>query len=402
MSPVQRHPPRVDAPSLRAASPVIGSLEALPLDQRAAAVRDLWDGYDGPIVEPAPGDPTARLVTFLARDAHAFAVLVSINRITADLESATMTRLDGTGLWWACFRLDRAWRGSYGLLPVTGDAHAELTALDPRWAMRAVRERAEPDPRTVDRDRGHGGGWSSVACLPDAPAQPWLHRRPDVPRGTVTETSAPGGRRVWTYAPAHAAGDHPCIVLFDGEVWQASGHAATTVDNLVADGLIAAPYLVMIDQGPMPQRIADLSVDGSLGGWVADHLLGWVRATYPVSHLADRTVLVGQSLGGLTALKMALTRPDVIGVALAQSSSLWQDDLLGDIATSTTLRAELQVGTYEPVLLDAHRRLADGARTRGLEVGLTEYVGGHDQAWWRGGLADGLRRVIPLSGPRAG
>lgn len=395
MSGMRRHPPRVDVPSLRASSPVIDALAALPADRRAVEAERLWDRYDHPVVEADPDDPGSRRVTFLARDDAADGVLISVNRVTGDLASSRMTRLAGTGLWWACFRLDARWRGSYGLLPVTGDAEVDLAGLDQRWAVRTLRERCGPDPRNPLRQRGHGGGWSSVAHLPHAPAQPWLSPVPPGAGGSVSEAVAPGGRRVWLHLPAQVREDHPCVVLFDGDVWQGNGQAGATVDNLVADGLITPPVVVMIDQGTTAQRVADLSADGSLGGWVASDLLGWVRDTWPVSARPERTVVVGQSLGGLTALSVALRRPDVVGCALAQSSSLWQDDLLDGVATASSLRADVQVGTYEPVLLDAHRRLAASARERGLDVELREYVGGHDLAWWRGGLADGLRRLIP-------
>jgi enterochelin esterase family protein len=53
---------------------------------------------------------------------------------------------------------------------------------------------------------------------------------------------------------------------------------------------------------------------------------------------------------------------------------------------------ELQVGLQEWVLTGPTRDLAAVLTGSGRRTELVEYQGGHDFAWWRGSLADGLIR----------
>jgi enterochelin esterase family protein len=55
----------------------------------------------------------------------------------------------------------------------------------------------------------------------------------------------------------------------------------------------------------------------------------------------------------------------------------------------------MELGTEEGrELIEANRRLRDGATSGGHELAYREVCGGHDLALWRGGVGDGLAQLL--------
>ncbi|GAA1091159.1 hypothetical protein GCM10009668_02350 [Nocardioides dubius] len=127
-------------------------------------------------------------------------------------------------------------------------------------------------------------------------------------------------------------------------------------------------------------------------------MLDAARARQPVSAAAADTVIVGQSLGGLTALRVGLRFGDRIGNVASQSASLWQDDLAG-LPLDGSARIHLAHGVQEWVLAPDHERVAVRLREAGHEVLAPRYNGGHDYAWWRGAIGDAIVALLsPVDG----
>ncbi|MCW5954157.1 MAG: DUF3327 domain-containing protein, partial [Propionibacteriaceae bacterium] len=423
----------------------------------AALVREFWDGPGArsPLVEPVAGHPAERLVTFLWRDAEAERVLLFVNRITdeRDLTASYLRRVAGTDVWHLTYRMASDWRASYSFLPQYGVRPAWLDS-DDQAEIRAALDRGLADPRNPETVRNRSGTVMSVVGLPDAPRQRWVARRASVPRGVVTERSAPGGRRVWVYEPSssvvsaspHLAdpaspsadaafrsadrtspsvdptspfvdaapssvvpapsvipaqagifGPTPVVIVLDGEVWTSTQDLATTMDNLIHDRAVRPTRVIMLDSGGTQVRWDELGEPREFGRYLARRLLPWARVEYPISGRRRDVVLAGLSLGGLVALRTALEHPSQIGAVLSQSASLWNDDLSASLATSDVrgLRAYLEVGGQEWVLAEPNRRFASRLAQAGAGVRFVEYNGGHDYACWRGGIADGLRHLLP-------
>ena len=413
---VPRTPPSVaPAVAAHAHSPVLGDCRRRLEDgQLTAAAFWATVGTVSPIVEPDPDDPAARLVTFLWQDPGAAHVVLEVNKVTSGPRQGAMERIPGTDIWHRTLRLDGRWRGGYGFASL--DA-AGLTALeqsadqqDPRdrgaaaRALRALRARTRPDPRNPLVETGPGGARTSVAELDRAPEQPWL-ALPGQPAPDPSPCVGPGGRALWEWTPAAGTSSpRPLVLVLDGEAWRDRGHVSATVAALTGARLIRPPVVVWVDNGTGPVRVADLSVDSDIAHWLACDLVPWLRDRYAANtdgvtlspDPAD-VVIVGQSLGGLTALKTVLDHPDLVGAALAQSSSLWQDDMLERARAADPGRARLwlEVGTNEPVLLEPHRRLREVLAERGVSHDYREFVGGHDPVCWRGGIGDGLLDLLP-------
>jgi enterochelin esterase family protein len=167
---------------------------------------------------------------------------------------------------------------------------------------------------------------------------------------------------------------------------------------------------VLVSSCDRVARSIDLTCDDAFVDALADDLLpGLVRdllATRGLTITADPmlSAVVGQSYGGLAAVYAAARRPDRFGLALSQSGSFWWPDrsdpstrrIAGWLrsAPPRATRTVLQVGAYERVLTEANHEVAELIEARGEWLRLTEVPGGHDWAWWRSRLADGLEALF--------
>ena len=411
---MRRRPPKVPRPT-----PVPRTRSAL-IDRLAAEdVAMFWDRVADrlPLVETLPGEAGSDevIVTFCWRDDAAEQVLLFANRLTDEtsLTDTLLERLPGTDLWHASFRMGRDWRASYSFLvhPAGGEAP---WLVDGHVALRAALDHGRPDPRNPERCTNRAGQVQSVASMPDAPAQRWHVPRTDGAQGTVEATRRPDGREVWLYRPAGRSADAvglagagsdplPLLIALDGEVWVR--WLPAILDNLIAAGEIPSTYAVLPASGGVAARWAELGTGGDGVAYLTDELIAWVAGRLPVD--ADRVVVAGQSLGGLTALRAALARPDMISAAVSHSASLWQDDLSDLVKAAGAARTagasgggerrariHLAHGKQEWVLDGPHRDLAARLDAAGIESDVAHYNGGHDYACWRVALADGLRWAL--------
>lgn len=409
-----QRPPRTARPEplTRLAEPV----RALP---DPGGTEQFWAGVAAsgtPLVGPDPlGSDDHAAVTFLWRGAPGTrAVQVLPNKLgdPRDPEGNLMEHVPGTDVWHWTLRLRHDWRGTYDFYVDEGDGPGPEAA--DYW--RLLRTRRRPDPLNLrSLPRRWGGDPVSYAELPAAPsARDWLPR-PDAARGSVSVHEVPserlgGNRRVWTYRPAGTPGaaELPVLVLLDGEHWQPHLGLARLLDNLIADGRIPPLVALLPDSVDVATRWTDLACSRDFVAFLDDELLPWTAARLPVTADPARTVVAGQSLGGLTAAYAALTAPGRFGNVLAQSGSFWWPDgpdaewLTARIAESPRLpvRFWLSFGEQEWVALPAARRLRDTLASAGYEdATYREFNGGHDYLCWRTELADGLVDLLNPGAP---
>ncbi|MFD4636466.1 enterochelin esterase domain-containing protein [Lentzea sp. NPDC058436] len=375
-------------PVERTTSPRVAALLADPRSAPAFWAAAERDGT--PLVEPDPlGDPKKRAVTFLWRDHlvdgwFARFVLLHANKFTDydDPASCALDRVPGTDVWHATFRLPSDWRCGYRLGPLP--APPELAGRSRRDELMRY---SEPDPLARNVMVGRQSGTvTSVAELDDAPEQRWVDADPDP--GRCHELAVPGPHPVWLHRSARKAAG--VLVLLDGHTWAAEHPIRPVLD--AAEATAALPPLDVLLVGTSPAgRLADLGCNPAL----PDHLADVVLPSAAMRYGRDRTIVAGQSFGGLAAVHTGLSRPDVFGAVLAQSGSFWfrAGEWLRDLPGAEPVRVALQVGTQEwgmgPVTRDTRSALAE----RGHEVTLREYCAGHDKVSWRGGLVDGLTEL---------
>ncbi|MCX5400829.1 enterochelin esterase [Streptomyces sp. NBC_00102] len=371
-----------------------------------------------PLIAPDPqGSPDHAAVTFLWRGTEATrAVQVMPNKLGDPRlpEGNLMECVPGTDVWHWTLRLRRDWRGTYDFHVDEGDGpEADGPGY---WQWLRTRRRADPhnSRRMPRRWGGEPVSWAEIR--ESRSASDW-EPRTGVPRGTVTEHAVPSerlgeDRRIWLYEPPAPAdgGRHselPVLVLLDGEHWQPSLGLAGLLDNLVADGRIPPTAAIFVDSVDSGSRWRDLACRPDHAAFLADELLPWAARRLPLTDDPARTVIAGQSLGGLSATYTALTAPHRFGNALVQSASYWWPDgpepewLTGRIAAAPRrpVRLRLSFGEQEWVALPAARRLRDALEAAGYDCEYREFNGGHDYLWWRTEMADGLVRLLGSENP---
>lgn len=334
-------------------------------------------------------------VTFVWNDAEATAVLLWANGLFDDRDVVRneFTRLPGSDLWTLSLRMPPAWRASYVITPHQGKGDPPWRVATERRAIRLAAMAGRPDPRNPLRSRTMSGAEVSIVELGDAPPNPHHH----APRGREPRrfdaVDAPG--RVWLYEPRVAVTDAPLVILFDGQVWAQQLSLADTLDAAIAAGELPPLYVALVDSVDPDVRWEQLGTPAGTVAWVRDSLIAQLRRQLPVTTDAARTVVSGASFGGLASLWLVALAPELVGAAVAQSSSLWRYDLREPLlAAGPGVRLVLQAGCYEPGILDVNRTLHAALTAAGHDVSLTEVVGGHDWAWWQPGLIEGLRQLL--------
>jgi predicted alpha/beta superfamily hydrolase len=204
----------------------------------------------------------------------------------------------------------------------------------------------------------------------------------------------------------------PARAFVPGQDWGLDEAAET----LIHRGEIAPVILVGIDHAGVdrldeytPSCDPRRRVGGRLSAYrhfLVDELKPWIDARYRTRADAASTGLGGSSLGGLAALEIGLTRPDVFGRVAALSPSLWWHqrrvldralDLDGHLAVSIWLDAGTQEG---PGVLH-HARMLKNILLRhgwclGRDLHYREIAGGqHSEADWARRAPDVLRALFP-------
>ncbi|MFI0239271.1 enterochelin esterase [Streptomyces sp. NPDC016845] len=399
--------------------------------RRLRLAEEFWrDATDlgTPLVEEIDGAPDHRAVTFLWRGHRTTRqVLLMANRLVdrEHLAGSLMERAPGTDIWHLGLRLRADHRGSYR---IAADISASEPPTDPDILQARLRSLAVHASRDPLNPSAQATRWSaaesSVFALPDAPAEPWARTPGKGPAGRVerhrTAAAALGGSRdVWTYLPpGHRTDDDPLpvLVLCDGDMWFGRVQLQHTLDALIAEGKLAPLAVLAPDAVDRATRARELGARDPFVEFLADELLPWAAGRWPVTDDPARTIVAGQSLGGMAALHAGHQRPDRFGHVIAQSPSLWwrpgppsdrpRKHVFGTPwlvaryadAEPRPITVHLDVGLHEGAMVDHCRALYDTLHSARYQVTRREFNGGHDFACWHVALADTLIRLL---GPQA-
>ena len=411
----------------RPLSPRLAALQDRLKSGDRNAVETFWKEINqsgAPIVEGVPGNDRDVLVTILWRGT-AETKNVFVFRV-GDVNKP-MVRLLDTDLWYKTFQFQKGARFIYQLatnLPDPKDwggiiRFAGALRNDPLNPLQYVERADEFNPYEVIT--------FSALELPSAAPQVWNVVKPKVPTGRVqrdkfTSKLLGNERPIWIYTPpGYSAEKKPygLLVLSDGGLYVNTAHVATTLDNLIAAGLIPPLVAVMVDN---PNRWHELSCNSVYADFLAQEIVPWARANYHATDRPEQTIIGGSSLGGLQAAFVGLRHPEVFGNVLAQSGDFrWKPDdekewewLNRQFAASPRLplrfsfEAGLLEGTWwwrdlpqrdptpQPPLLTANRNLRDTLTSKGYPVHYTEFNGNHGLLNWRGTLASHLIALVGI------
>ena len=383
-----------------------------------------------PIIEPVAGSDHDMLVTMLwrAKEGTRNVFVFRLGEV-----NKPMTRLLDTDLWYKTFRLQKGARFTYQFAPNLPDPKewrgvtqfADAVRNDPLNPLQFADRPNELNP--------YEGQVFSAVELPFAESQSWFVVRPNVPTGRVQRDKfrsklLGNERAVWIYTPHGYSADkkpYALLVLTDGGVYVNTARVATTLDNLIAAGLIPPLVAVMVDN---PDRWRELSCSSAYADFLAQEIVPWARANYHATDSPEQTIIGGASLGGLQAAFVGLKHSEVFGNVLSQSGSFpWKPDdekewewLKRQFAASARLplrfsfEAGLLEGTWwwrdlmlqkpnpppanliDPTLLAANRNLRDTLQSKGYAVHYTEFNGNHGMWNWRGTLASHLIALVGI------
>lgn len=363
-----------------------------------------------PLVEPWEGGQL--LVTFLWRDQgnHNVRLFGSPSG-----DHNPLRKLGGSDVWWTSVVMDPRARLSYALAP---DVPKVANAAQQRRMILATLQRDPLNPHTfpaqlatqaVDRFQGR-----SVLQLPQAPKQPWVQARSDVPQGTLTRHVVRSqilgnDRDVWTYVPAGAEPQN-LLVLFDAHAFVHDVPTPRILDNLMADGLLPNTAAVIVGNASPEARGQELPPNPKFAQFMAEELMPWVREQ-GLAQMARHTVVAGSSYGGLVSSYLGLMHPELFGNVLSMSGSYWwapQGEPAGWMQRAWQtlpspmphVRFYIDAGTFEKGrggregILETSRALGDILRERGLQVTQREWVSGHDYVQWQASLGCGLVALL--------
>ena len=363
-----------------------------------------------PLVEPWEGGQL--LVTFLWRDQgnHNVRLFGSPSG-----DHNPLRKLGGSDVWWTSVVMDPRARLSYALAP---DVPKVANAAQQRRMILATLQSDPLNPHTfpaqlatqaVDRFQGR-----SVLQLPQAPKQPWVQARSDVPQGTLTRHVVHSqilgnDRDVWTYVPAGAEPQN-LLVLFDAHAFVHDVPTPRILDNLMADGLLPNTAAVIVGNASPEARGQELPPNPKFAQFMAEELMPWVREQ-GLAQMARHTVVAGSSYGGLVSSYLGLMHPELFGNVLSMSGSYWwapQGEPAGWMQRAwqtlpspmPNVRFYIDAGTFEKGrggregILETSRALGDILRERGLQVTQREWVSGHDYVQWQASLGCGLVALL--------
>lgn len=405
-----------------------------PLSPRLAALQDQLQAGDrkaldtfwkeiaqsgAPMVEPVADSNRDVLVTILWRGTEE-----TRNAFVFHLPGVDkpMARLLDTNLWYKTYRLQKGARFVYRLATNLPDPKkwtslaqfGNAVGSDPLNPRQFIERANELNPYDVT--------FYAAAELPGAEPQSWSVPQPKIPIGRVLRdefTSKAGNERsIWIYTPhGYPANKKPygLLVLSDGGLYVNTVHVGTTLDNLIASGVIPPLIAVMVDN---PDRFRELACTPEYADFLAQEIVPWARANYHATDRPEQTIIGGTSLGGLAAAFVAFKHPEVFGNVLSQSGGFsWKPDnekdfewLIHQFAASPRLplRFSFEAGLMEntgggppgrpwpPPLLVSNRNFRDTLQNKGYSVHYTEFNGNHTLFNWRGTLASHLIALVGI------
>ena len=240
-------------------------------------------------------------------------------------------------------------------------------------------------------------------------------------RFLTVKSAALGGRAdITLYAPPEAettARPLPIVMLLHGVygshwAWALKGAAHVTAQRLIAAGDIPPLVLAMPSDGLAGDGSGYVPhADRDFERWIVDEVpaatIEACSACGPDAPLA----IIGLSMGGFAALRLAGKYPDRLAAVAAHSSiteasqldALIEETRAGWSAASedtsvlaAMTRAEAPLPPIrfdcgrEDIFLDANRRLHAALDAAGIAHAYLEQPGGHDWAYWRRHLEQSL------------
>ncbi len=377
-------------------------------------------------------DPQHSEVTFLWRDPNG--AESAITHVYIDVYSHTphptqaqisLTRIPSTDVWYWQTQLANDWLGSYYLMPATADqsipTELERGEIRQRWIqLMSVSAQADPLNLHPSHDNGNGIRLSPIALSQAiAPVFQTAEANADQTRllaSTWRSEQLGKVRRIWLYHTADDTDDAkplPLVILLDGHYWATHLPLFGHLDQLTRQGDLPPAVYLFLDSINASERTEALACNASFWQALISELLPDIGLYYNLDECPHRHIVVGQSLGGLSALYAISHWPEVFASAICQSGSFWWPDVSSEPGTGalfqhikqhTTpypLQVMLEAGCYENDMLAQTQSMTKTLMEAGHHAHFQEFRGGHDWLCWREGLLRSLKKMLSLSIPES-
>jgi enterochelin esterase-like enzyme len=216
---------------------------------------------------------------------------------------------------------------------------------------------------------------------------------------TIESAALRAARPVTVYIPpiSPAPAPLPVCVLADG---QATRGFAEVLEAAIMSGAAPPVLLLGIHSAGGPQERTDRRSQEYLPrhtprrfaahlSFVTGEVMPWAAAEFDVG--AGPCITAGFSNGAAWAVGAAVRRPDLFGGAAGLSLGMAPARIP---AAARDVRQFLAAGTLEPHFRRATRAYAQRLRRAGVPSVHREWVGGHDNFWWRHTLPDALAWLL--------
>ncbi len=350
-----------------------------------------------------------------------------------DFNAAELTRYEDTDVYYYVCSVENSWNGTYALIPVPeeaaqpaycGDKEQQISqhrnwimkrrehhVADPlnklnfkygKWGEMHSRIYLDPSvihPAWEDFDNHHSAeDWSSQCRIHLYQSEILKHKR-----------------RFWTYSTAKKTNiDLPLVILLDGEFWVESMPIMRSLDYCTQNDLLPPAIYLMIDAISFKQRSEDLTCNPTFWQAVIEEMIPQLNNQLGITIDSKKTVVAGQSYGGLSALYAVLNWPDKFGNAISQSGSFWwpnhslmlnshQADIIQSLPEALyidrdieslddqyKLNVYMEVGERETMMIPLAERVHSKLIGNKHNSIINLYDGGHDRLIWREGLIKGL------------
>lgn len=198
-----------------------------------------------------------------------------------------------------------------------------------------------------------------------------------------------GEKQIQVYVPEGFENQSLPVMYFqDGSEYQNRASAIIIQRNLVKANKLQPFIMVFLNP---KDRMKEYWANDDYAKFLAEEVIPVIDAKYKTIKSRDGRAVLGASLGGITAVNIALKYPQVFGKIGGQSVSWWIDNErvvkdLQNFKTSEKFRFYIDDGTLEGV--EDSRKAVEILKAKGFDVTYNEGAAGHNWTAWRDRLAD--------------
>ncbi len=258
-----------------------------------------------------------------------------------------------------------------------------------------------------------GGSPNSELRMPEWKEDPVLLERNNIPKGQLIQdqllnSNILGYQVTYSvYLPNNPGKMEslPTIYLTDGYEYlhPRLGNMTIILDNLIFDKKILPAIAVFIDhREPVNRgnnrRMSELTMNAKYLDFFVQELIPFIEAGYPCKADARSRLIMGTSMGALTATYFAFARPDVFGLAGIQSPAYYTRPQIYNLCSNPTnpqMKISMTTGLINDTSVDS-RKMKDILEASSCDYHYREVNEGQSWGNWKRLIDDILIDLLPF------